>query len=182
MKRLRLSEEERKRRGAEAARQWRRDNYERVLESNRRSHAKHREERAARARAWRQKNLEIVRAYDRRRYAENREARNAHCRAWNAANRERVYWNDLRKKYGISRDQFEAMFETQGRRCAICRSDRPGTPSGRFFIDHDHATGRVRAILCGHCNSAVGYVREDPAIALAVAEYLFKHKPASEAA
>lgn len=42
--------------------------------------------------------------------------------------------------------------------CAIC--DDPLTPETRMF-DHDHATGRLRGILCRHCNLMLGHARDD---------------------
>jgi Recombination endonuclease VII len=51
--------------------------------------------------------------------------------------------------------------------CAICRE-----PDRELVVDHDYRTGRVRALLCGHCNSAIGFLRESPLLARAAANYL----------
>lgn len=91
------------------------------------------------------------------------------------------YWRAVQRRhyYGIEPEQYEAMFESQGRRCAVCRTDHPGTKD--WCVDHDHACcpgsrkacGRcVRGILCDHCNVAASRVKDDPAIALALAAYL----------
>lgn len=51
--------------------------------------------------------------------------------------------------YGISPEEYRAIFERQGGRCGICRA----TPRTiRFAVDHDHQTGAVRGILCKRCN------------------------------
>lgn len=60
---------------------------------------------------------------------------------------------DLRRKYGISVKEYDAMFEQQGGVCAICSA----APNGkRLAVDHNHTTGAVRALLCGPCNTALG--------------------------
>lgn len=55
----------------------------------------------------------------------------------------------VEKTYGITPEQYEKIWESQGRRCGICQS-RPA--SIRFAVDHDHKTGQVRGILCKRCN------------------------------
>lgn len=78
------------------------------------------------------------------------------------------------KRYGLTEEQYDAMFTAQDERCAICRS--PGPQSNYWHIDHDHVTGRVRGILCGFCNPAIGYFADDPERILAAAEYIKRHR------
>jgi hypothetical protein len=42
----------------------------------------------------------------------------------------------------------------------------------RLVVDHNHETGKIRGLLCHHCNLAVGWIRDDPDRALRAAEYL----------
>jgi Recombination endonuclease VII len=72
----------------------------------------------------------------------------------------------LERKYGLTLEAFDEMLASQGRGCAIC-----GNPKADN-VDHDHATGRVRGILCFNCNVAIGHVAEDSERARAVADYL----------
>jgi len=66
---------------------------------------------------------------------------------------------------------YKAMMAKSDGRCEICRETR-----AKLVIDHCHATERVRGILCVRCNSALGMIRDNPVIALAIAEYLKKHQ------
>lgn len=70
-------------------------------------------------------------------------------------------------KYGLSASDYNRMFAQQSGVCAICRE-----PDRKLVVDHDHKTDRVRALLCSHCNSAIGFLRESPLLARAAATYL----------
>lgn len=72
----------------------------------------------------------------------------------------------LRRRYGITVEHFDRMFAEQGGLCAICR-EAPAE-----HVDHDHATGRVRALLCFNCNGALGQFRDRPDLMLAAYAYL----------
>lgn len=65
--------------------------------------------------------------------------------------------NYIHSKYKLTQEQWDAMFEKQGRVCAICKTDTPSTKHG-WCIDHNHSTMVVRGILCHHCNTAIGYI------------------------
>lgn len=73
-------------------------------------------------------------------------------------------------KYGITRPQYDAMAACQDGLCWICKGVNA---DGRvLFVDHCHDTHRIRGLLCTTCNLAVGYLRDDPALARRLAEYL----------
>jgi len=79
-------------------------------------------------------------------------------------------------KYGLSIAAFEALWNAQGRVCALC-----GRPSGeerrlRVGVDHDHVSGTVRGILHLSCNVALGFLDEDPERFRLAADYLERHR------
>jgi len=63
------------------------------------------------------------------------------------------------KRYGITPEDYDRLLEEQQGQCAIC-----GTPAGnrRLAVDHHHGTGKVRALLCSDCNTALGLFQESP--------------------
>lgn len=73
------------------------------------------------------------------------------------------------RKYGLDGNAYAAMLTTQGGLCAICRADAATS------VDHCHASGLVRAVLCGRCNTMLGMGRDNPSILRAAADYLEKH-------
>lgn len=82
----------------------------------------------------------------------------------------------LKYTYGITRNEWHFIFAEQGNRCAICRDTSPGHKRG-WMVDHDHESGKVRSIVCHHCNSTLGQSKESPARLLACAAYVHKHHP-----
>jgi hypothetical protein len=67
---------------------------------------------------------------------------------------------DFFKKYGIDYDAYDRMFTEQQGCCAICKSPDPKGrwvgSSRAFCVDHNHATGEVRGLLCNACNQGLG--------------------------
>jgi len=89
--------------------------------------------------------------------------------------------SSLKAKYGITRDQYDAMLQEQDNSCAICGSSPDSQPTygktGKRFelhVDHCHDTGRVRGLLCNSCNSGLGRFKDDPVRLFNAIEYLNK--------
>ena len=92
---------------------------------------------------------------------------------WAKANPERVRSkmrrHDLRRNYGITPEEWDAMLAAQGGTCAICQCV-PGR-GRRFHVDHCHSSGKVRSLLCNRCNVAIGMAGEDAARLRRMADY-----------
>lgn len=124
----------------------------------------------AQKRAYERANPEKYNEQVRKNRAKRREAIRSRSREWLASNKERAKGYGLRR-YGITLEQFNAMFEAQGSKCAICSTTDNGV--GRsFYVDHCHHSGRVRGILCHKCNSGLGAFRDDAQIVGKALEYL----------
>jgi len=98
------------------------------------------------------------------------------CKAcFNAYQHERYDYKEERykqlfKSYGLTREQYDAMYEAQNGLCAVCKQPETSVPGGRrrtkkiipmLHVDHDHLTGKIRALLCSKCNLALGSVNDD---------------------
>ena len=81
----------------------------------------------------------------------------------------------VQRLYGMDPELYLAMARAQGGNCAICKG-RDGVGKLRWkrilCVDHCHTTGRVRGLICSRCNTAIGMLRDNPAFARAVADYL----------
>jgi hypothetical protein len=73
----------------------------------------------------------------------------------------------LREKYGITPEDYEWMFAEQQGKCAICLKSE-----SKLYVDHDHAGGTVRGLLCHDCNIALGWLRDREEAATSAAQYL----------
>lgn len=87
----------------------------------------------------------------------NRERRKLYARVWYAKNKHTQRERTLIRNYGITAKDFDAMLEKQRGRCAICQKHHTECPKGRcsevaLLVDHDHHTGKIRGLLCHHCN------------------------------
>lgn len=87
------------------------------------------------------------------------------------ARRKRATWEAyIYKTYGITGDQYDLLYSRQGGVCYICR--RATGKTKKLAVDHDHATGFVRGLLCGPCNKILGHVRDDAATLDRASSYL----------
>lgn len=87
--------------------------------------------------------------------------------------------SELLRKFGISNVDFDQILLSQGGRCAICSTDKPGGKGNRFHVDHDHDTGKVRALLCSNCNRGLGHFQENIALLEVAIMYLRTHQSGS---
>lgn len=79
------------------------------------------------------------------------------------------------KKYGLTEDEYNQLFDRQGCVCAICSSNDSGSIKG-WHLDHCHTTDKVRGILCHGCNLMLGNSADDPIVLEKGAAYLRKFK------
>ena len=87
---------------------------------------------------------------------------------------------DLKRKTGIDLDAYNEMFKKQNGVCDICggKEQAVNLKTGkkrRFAVDHDHKTGKVRALLCTNCNNGLGRFNDDISLMKQAIKYLEKH-------
>ena len=104
----------------------------------------------------------------------NRETYRAGAKKYYKKNRESILARERKRNYGISEEEYNALLEKQRGRCAICLGDSTrNTRTWSFHVDHDHATGQVRGLLCSSCNLGLGHFGDDPIRLQAAAKYLW---------
>jgi hypothetical protein len=140
---------------------------ERIAEQKHRYYVKHRETHKAKVYAYRaadkERWLKASREYQRKRVAADPH-----------------YWrkNSIKKEYGITFEQYEAMVVAQGGTCLVCCEPFPEDKNGKrqTHIDHCHETNDVRGVLCYLCNVMLGSGRDNPTILENAARYVRKHQ------
>lgn len=82
----------------------------------------------------------------------------------------------LKRKYGITADDYDMMLLDQKGGCALCF--RAPSPGKHLHVDHIHGTNLVRGLLCHQCNWYMGTIDADPQIYLRIGAYLTKKETA----
>lgn len=72
--------------------------------------------------------------------------------------------------YNLTPEQIAVKAKSQDGLCKVCGNKRP------LHVDHDHVTGRVRDLLCGQCNRALGLLGENSQTIKALANYIHEWK------
>lgn len=85
---------------------------------------------------------------------------------------EAAYFREVRRNYGLTKEQYFELLRVQGGGCALC--GRANSGGRRLHVDHNHQTGLVRGLLCGSCNRGLGYLRENAALLTKAIAYLEK--------
>jgi hypothetical protein len=89
-----------------------------------------------------------------------------------AARKAYQYGYHIQATYGLAIEQYNEMAKFG---CHICGAEAWEQPHGRLHVDHNHATGEVRGLLCHGCNRGLGCFRDDPSRMLLAIKYLEKH-------
>lgn len=123
----------------------------------------------------------VVKPYDDfRNHRTNKDGRTGKCKPCLAIERKEKHDPDkvraawLRDKYGLTVDEYDAIYKAQQGSCAICGVHESKAPGrfNRLHVDHCHTTGEVRGLLCYTCNSVLGYARDSEDILLNAIQYL----------
>lgn len=101
----------------------------------------------------------------------NREKYNDNMREFRANNKEWAKNTDLMRCYGITLEDYKRMCVEQDNKCKICKKAQKGIRP--LVVDHDHATGEVRGLLCYGCNRRIVSLDNDP-LKAAMEAYLKK--------
>lgn len=87
----------------------------------------------------------------------------------------------LKKKYGISLNDFNIILEKQNGKCTICNKlmEEPSSTRGQgldvMALDHCHETGKIRSILCNACNKGLGMFNDDISLLENALKYIKEH-------
>jgi len=84
-----------------------------------------------------------------------------------------------KRLYGVTIAQYEEMYTKQNGLCAICGNSETmkfKSKLKKLCVDHNHTTGKIRALLCDSCNKCVGLSKENIFTLSNMIDYLRKHQ------
>ncbi len=79
----------------------------------------------------------------------------------------------IMRKFGITIEEYDAMSSAQNGVCAIC--ENYCATGYKLAVDHNHKTGKIRALLCKNCNTAIGLLKENTDTMTKAIKYLEFH-------
>lgn len=79
-----------------------------------------------------------------------------------------------KRRYGITSEQYNKQFEQQKGCCAVCGKHQSELKRA-LGVDHNHETKETRGLLCGECNRALGFLKEDIETIKALLEYVYRY-------
>ncbi len=116
-----------------------------------------------------------IRKQQKERYAKNPEKGRTKQREYNRLHPENNRKCNLKKKYGITKEYYNLIFQQQGGVCLVCGKSETVMFRGKIkylAVDHNHQTGKIRGLLCQKCNQALGLLGENPVIIKSLLGYL----------
>jgi len=119
-------------------------------------------------RAHYQRHKANIAAACRRWYLSHKVAALVSNQQWRGANPDAPWLAKARRLYGLTAENIAEMLAAQGHACGICTDPFVGRP----HIDHCHAIGTVRGLLCGRCNHMLGHARDSIVTLSSAAQYL----------
>lgn len=151
-----------------------RKNKEKIKASRKAYYERNKDKLLSDCKEYREQNREIIRKrskdHSKRYYQKNKDAILERQRASYAADPDYDRRRTLKRKYGITLEQYkEALIQQEGV-CKICEGESTGR--GIFHVDHCHKTGKVRGLLCSKCNTGIGMLGDNPKLLMKAILYL----------
>ena len=94
---------------------------------------------------------------------------------WREKNPDKVKNKRYLERYGITYDQYLEMLKNQNHKCYICGTDEVDSRLEKLCVDHSHATGEVRKLLCHSCNCGLGHFKDNVQFLSNALSYLKEH-------
>lgn len=136
----------------ETSKRYYENNKEKKQEQARENYLAKKEHRISSHKLWRLANKEKDKLNSKNHYLKNKEIIKA---------------KDLKRKYGLSKEEYYLLKEKQDNMCAICKiSNR------RLAVDHCHITGKIRGLLCLNCNTGIGQLKDSVELLESAINYL----------
>jgi len=94
---------------------------------------------------------------------------------WALKNKHIIEDKRILRKYGISLDDYNNLFEKQNGCCTICQTHQMDLKK-KLVIDHNHESGKVRGLLCAPCNMALGLLKDNSTTLLKASNYVAEYE------
>ena len=153
---------------------WKKDNLEKVKKCNKQWRENNPDKVKEYQKQWEKDNPRNRTEWGKQYYKDNKEKINKRFNQWAKDNPEKhkngQRESKLKCKYGLSHEDWLAMWEGQDGKCKIC--EKPFINLSKAFVDHDHKTGKIRGLLCSKCNGGIGFFDDNQKLIMRAINYL----------
>lgn len=130
-----------------------------------------------RANKWAKDNPEAASQHTANYRKKNPEKRRETLRNYHRRNKKRDWENQLKRNYGITAQEYFDMADLQENKCKICQNPEYGKNKStklpqKLSVDHCHKTGKIRGLLCAHCNHGLGHFKDNAKVLMKAAKYI----------
>jgi len=146
-------------------------NPEKYKERSKKLYRKHREKRLEYHKKYNAKNKDKIAKRRKEYYYKNKSKYNERSSTYRKNNPDKVWKTYLQWTYNMTTKDYKILILSQRSKC-VCGQSFTELPRKKIHIDHDHATGKVRGILCDSCNHTIGMAKENPKRLRRLADYL----------
>lgn len=141
--------------------------------------AANKEKAAISAKAWAIKNKTRIQETRKQYKLANKEAIKAKNAEYRLKTVEQRREARFKLRYGLTLLDYNVLLEQQASKCKICnltseQLKKPGR-SKLLYVDHCHTTGKVRGLLCTHCNMSLGNFKDSQELLQSAIDYLKTH-------
>lgn len=120
-------------------------------------------------------NAEKIKLKQKNYYKNNKNKVKNYIKTYNKAHSDAYRERILKSRFGITLDDYVKMFNEQKGKCHICKIHQSKLTK-ILHVDHNHATNKIRGLLCAHCNLAIGMFKDDKKLLSNAIKYLNKYK------
>ncbi len=117
-------------------------------------------------------NKEQMKEYNKKYRSTNRKELNGRKKEWNLRNKDKIAAYHLKRRYGLSIEDYNSILKSQNNKCAGCGILSKDAQMGKLFVDHCHKNGNIRGLLCSKCNTALGLVNDNIEILTNLISYI----------
>ena len=175
-----LSEAAKEHRKAQAKEYYVR-NKEKYAVYGRNYYQENKDRRNEKVKVYRHKNRERLAEYKRQYRSERRAELCAKSKAYRLANLEKIKASVrsayIKRTYGITAQEYDARIAAQNGKCEVCKNKPNGNGAkSKLHLDHCHTTQKIRGMICGNCNAALGMAKDDLVILRALVAYMERYQ------
>jgi hypothetical protein len=151
--------------------EWQEINKEKIRKKRLKYLSNNKEHVILKTKEYRNKNKEKIKLKSKKYCDNNKEKINLKTKEYRMNNKEKSKTYILKRRYNITLEEYNKLFNKQNGKCAICGKHQSELKK-ILSVDHNHETGKIRGLLCYNCNNGLGCFKDNKNILKSAENYL----------